>query len=174
MRGRQSVRKEISNKVKKVLAHQSSRPAVGGDISLVHFVNREIVCRGSGLAAGNKEGQTHAEDEGAQGKENSPFSLAPPWFRPLEIMDTAAIGAHHGTWVSLVHSESLSIIRPAPFTPCWCGTAGPRAPVQGPREVVVHPFLHQPNGRYIWRKITSITTPAISHNVLIHQLGGFQ
>lgn len=34
--------------MKKVVAHQSSLPAVGGDISLVHFVNREIVCRESG------------------------------------------------------------------------------------------------------------------------------
>ena len=48
MRARESAGKENSNKVKKVLAHQSSRPAVGGDISLVHFVNREIVCRETG------------------------------------------------------------------------------------------------------------------------------
>ncbi len=48
MRGRESAGKENSNKVKKVVAHQSSWPAVGGDISLVHFVNREIVCRESG------------------------------------------------------------------------------------------------------------------------------
>lgn len=48
VRGRESAGRENSNKVKKVLAHQSSRPAVWGDISLVHFVNREIVCRGSG------------------------------------------------------------------------------------------------------------------------------
>lgn len=47
--GRESAGKENSNKVKKkVLAHQSSQPAVGGDISLVHFVNREIVCGGTG------------------------------------------------------------------------------------------------------------------------------
>lgn len=48
MRRRGSAGKDNSNKVKKVLAHQSSRPAVGGDISLVHFVNREIVCGESG------------------------------------------------------------------------------------------------------------------------------
>lgn len=35
---------------KKVLAHQSCVRAVGGDISLVHFVNREIVCGESGRA----------------------------------------------------------------------------------------------------------------------------
>lgn len=45
-----SAGKNNSNKVEggKVLAHQFSEPAVRGDISLVHFVNKEIVCRESG------------------------------------------------------------------------------------------------------------------------------
>lgn len=48
VRGIEKCREGNSSKVKKVLGHQSSWPTVGGDISLVHFVNREIVCGESG------------------------------------------------------------------------------------------------------------------------------
>lgn len=46
------------------MAHQSSGPAVGGDISLVHFVNREIVCSESGWVWVTRKDR-HAEKEEA-------------------------------------------------------------------------------------------------------------
>lgn len=71
------VGKDIQIKVKKVWAHQSSRPAVGGDISSVHCVNRRIV---GGKAAGcEKRGKDRdtQRTRNAPGKELCPFSLAP-------------------------------------------------------------------------------------------------
>lgn len=48
MQGKKNSNKVEGEEKKKVLAHQFSEPAVRGDISLVHFVNKEIVCSESG------------------------------------------------------------------------------------------------------------------------------
>lgn len=136
---KKSAGKENSNKVKKVLAHQSCPPTVGGDISLVHFVNREIVCSESGwvrVTRKNRDTPRMREPVKMRKRAQSFF------IRPFLISPTGNYGhcdyrRDEKRWVSLFHFKSPSIIHPSLFTPCLCGIASPRIllPVQGPRKL---------------------------------------
>lgn len=78
--------------MKKVVVHQSSGPAVGGDISLVHFVNRETVCRESGWVPVTRKGRVREARKKRKPirtkKGVSSFSLNLPWFQPLGMTKT--------------------------------------------------------------------------------------
>lgn len=84
MSGYKSMKKVQGKKIKikwgekKVLAHQSSQPAVGCDISLVHFVNRGFVCREAGsVRVTRRDRDAQRQRKTYEGEEESavPFSL---------------------------------------------------------------------------------------------------
>lgn len=139
--------------MKKVLAHQSSRPAVGGDISLVHFVNREIVCRESGrVQVTRKDRDTQRQRKPIKMRKRAqsffirPILIpAPGNYRHCGYRCDEREGGCPSSILSLYQSSTLCFLPPADVA----SPAHVSLPVQGPRKVVVHPLLHQPSGRYI-------------------------
>lgn len=92
----------------KVLAHQLSQPAVSRDISLVHFVNNEIVCSESGWV------QVASENRDMQGIRKKSF------FNKPILVPARGNYSHCGYWrdereggCPSFHFKSLSIIHPS-------------------------------------------------------------
>lgn len=121
---RESAGKENSNKAKKVLAHQSFWPAVGGDISLVHFVNREIVCRESGWVwVTRKDRDTQRRrnpmktTKRAQSFFIRPFLIpASGHYRHCDYRRDERVGGCPSSILSLYQSSTLRFLPPADVT----------------------------------------------------------
>lgn len=141
---KKSAGKGNSNKLKKVLAHQSCPPTVGGDISLVHFVNREIVCSESGRVLVTRKNRDipRMRKPAKTRKRAQSFFIWSFLISPTGNYGHCSYRRDERRWVSLFHFKSLSIIQPSLFTPCLCGIASPRIflPVQGPRRLSFIPL----------------------------------